>query len=228
MFFSFVGAIVYFSQYFQLVQGHSPIMAGLDVSAIGVAFALASPLSGRMVGRVGSLAPMLAGLILAGEATLGLLRLGPQTPITAIWWNFALLGAGIGTCLTPMTQTALSAVDASRAGMASAVHNALRQVGQVFGVAVLGLLVYAHLPAGSAGGRLDATHGALFVDGLHTALWVSGLALLAAAPLVALLFSRQASRRTQADEPPPTASTRPLAPLAFGRRAATQAGDAQS
>ena len=181
VFFSFVGAIVYFSQYFQLVQGHSPIMAGLDVSAIGVAFALVSPLSGLMVGRVGPLAPMLAGLILAGGATLGLLRLGPETPITAIWWNFALLGAGIGTCLTPMTQTALSAIDASRAGMASAVHNALRQVGQVFGVAVLGLLVYAHLPAGSAGGRLDATHGALFVDGLHIALLVSGLALLAAA-----------------------------------------------
>ena len=124
-----------------------------DVSAIGVAFALVSPLSGLMVGRVGPLAPMLAGLILAGGATLGLLRQVGPTPITAIWWNFALLGAGIGTCLTPMTQTALSAIDASRAGMASAVHNALRQVGQVFGVAVLGLLVYAHLPAGSAGGR---------------------------------------------------------------------------
>jgi MFS transporter, DHA2 family, methylenomycin A resistance protein len=202
VFFSFVGAIVYFSEYFQLVQGHSPIAAGLDVSAIGVAFAVASPLSGRVVGRVGPLAPMLAGLILAGGATLGLLRLGPHTPITEVWWNFALLGTGIGTCLTPMTQTALSAVDASHAGMASAVHNSLRQVGQVFGVAVLGLLVYAHLPSGgTAGGRLDPTHGAAFVDGLHTALWVSGLALLAAAALVALLFSRQRSEVTQAQTP---------------------------
>jgi DHA2 family methylenomycin A resistance protein-like MFS transporter len=198
VFFAFVGAIVYFSQYFQLVQGRSPIAAGLDVSAIGVAFAIASPLSGRAVGRVGPLAPMLAGLILAGGATLGLLRLGPHTPIGSIWWNFALLGAGIGTCLTPMTQTALSAVDASHAGMASAVHNSLRQVGQVFGIAVLGLLVYAHLPSGSAAGRLDPTHGALFVDGLHTALWVSGLALLGAAALVALLFSRQRSKGTEA------------------------------
>jgi DHA2 family methylenomycin A resistance protein-like MFS transporter len=197
VFFSFVGAIVYFSAFFQQVQGHSPISAGVDVSAIGVAFAFASPLSGRLVGRVGPLMPMLAGLIIAGGATLGLLRLGAHTPISAIWWNFALLGAGIGMCLTPMTQTALSAVDASRAGMASAVHNALRQVGQVFGVAVLGLLVYAHLPAGSAGDRLDPTDGALFVQGLHSALWVSGLALFAAAALVALLFSRQTSETTR-------------------------------
>jgi DHA2 family methylenomycin A resistance protein-like MFS transporter len=216
VFFAFVGAIVYFSQYFQLVQGHSPIAAGLDVSAIGVAFAIASPLSGRAVGRVGG-------------ATLGLLRLGAHTPIGSIWWNFALLGAGIGTCLTPMTQTALAAVDASHAGMASAVHNSLRQVGQVFGVAVLGLLVYAHLPSGgSAGGRLDPTHGALFVDGLHTALWVSGLALLGAAVLVALLFSFQRSKGTEAPKTQTRASKRPAAPPPASRRPANPVGDARS
>jgi len=209
VFFAFVGAIVYFSAYFQQVQGHSPITAGLDVSAIGVAFALASPLSGRLVGRVGALVPMLAGLILSGGATLGLLRLGPTTGIGDIWWNFALLGNGIGTCLTPMTQTALSAVDADRAGMASAVHNALRQIGQVFGVAILGLLVYAHLPTGNAGTRLDPAHSALFVDGLHNALWVSGLALLGAAALVALLFTAQARRQGSG-----RAMTNPPAPVA--------------
>jgi DHA2 family methylenomycin A resistance protein-like MFS transporter len=229
VFFAFVGAIVFFSQYFQLVQGHSPIAAGLDVSAIGVAFAVASPLSGRAVGRIGPLAPMLAGLILAGGATLGLLRLGARTPISAIWWNFALLGAGIGTCLTPMTQTALSAVDSSRAGMASAVHNSLRQVGQVFGVAVLGLLVYAHLPSGgSAGGRLDPTRGAQFVDGLHSALWVSGVALLGAAVLVALLFSDHRSNGPEAPRTQTSASARPAAPPPVDRRPATPMDAARS
>ena len=213
VFFAFVGSIVYFSQYFQLVQGRSPIAAGLDVSAIGVAFALASPVSGRAVGRVGPLVPMLGGLVLAGGATLALLHLGPHTPIGSIWWNFALLGAGIGTCLTPMTQTALSAVDTAHAGMASAVHNSLRQIGQVFGVAVLGLLVYAHLPSGgSAGGRLDPTQGALFVDGLHTALWVSGLALLGAAAVVAAVFSFQRTKGTEATTTQTRASKRPTAP----------------
>jgi DHA2 family methylenomycin A resistance protein-like MFS transporter len=196
VFFSFVGAVVYFSAYLQQVQGHSPVVAGLDVSAIGIAFALAAPLSGRLVGRVGPRLPMLAGLATSGVATLGLLRLGPDTGIGSIWWNFALVGAGVGLCLTPMTAIAVAAVDASRAGMASAVHNAMRQLGQVLGVAVLGALVYAHLPPGSvAGRRLDPRQGLLFVDGLHHALWVSGLALLAAALLAALLLPRRAPDR---------------------------------
>lgn len=192
VFFAFIGAIVYFSAYFQQVQGHSPITAGLDVSPIGVAFAVAAPLSGRLAGRFGARRPMIAGLVVAGVATLGLLRLDASTGIGAIWWNFALAGFGIGLCMTPMTATAMSAVDAARAGMASAVHNALRQLGQVLGVAVLGALVYAGLPGGPGGARLPAPLRPAFVAGLHHAIWVSGLALLGAAALAAVLFARAA------------------------------------
>ncbi|MGH3523249.1 MAG: MFS transporter, partial [Mycobacterium sp.] len=195
VFFAFVGAIVYFSAYFQQVQGRSPVAAGLDVATIGVAYAVAATASGRVVGRIGERAPLIIGLTISGAATLLLLRLAPGTGIGAIWWNFALLGAGIGLCGTPMSTLAMSAVDAERAGMASAVLNALRQVGQVFGVAVLGALVFAHLPTGGAGiGRLDTAHAVLFVGGLHHALWVSGLSLVAAAAVAAALLIRPASR----------------------------------
>jgi len=52
---------------------------------------------------------------------------------------------------------------------------------------VLGALVYA----GSAPvGRLGPAAARTYVDGLHDALWVSGLALLAAAALVAVLVPR--------------------------------------
>jgi MFS transporter, DHA2 family, methylenomycin A resistance protein len=138
---------------------------------------------------------MVTGLTVAGGATLGLLRLGLDTGIGAIWWNFALLGAGSGLSLTPMTAVAMSTVDASRAGMVSAVHNSLRQVGQVFGVAVLGALVYAQLPGENAGPPLDAAQGALFLTGLHHAIWTAGLALLGAAALAATLFSIRTARR---------------------------------
>jgi DHA2 family methylenomycin A resistance protein-like MFS transporter len=82
VFFAFVGEIVYFSVYFQQVQGRSPIAAGLDVAAIGVAYALAAAASGHLVGRIGERAPLVAGLIISGAATLGLLRLG-RTPASA-------------------------------------------------------------------------------------------------------------------------------------------------
>jgi DHA2 family methylenomycin A resistance protein-like MFS transporter len=197
VFFAFVGAIVYFSAYFQQVQGRTPIEAGLDVGPIGIAFALGATISGRLVGRVGPRFPMIAGLSVAGGATLALLRLAPGTAIGAIWWDFALLGLGIGLCLTPMTAIAVSAVEPSRAGMASAIHNALRQLGQVLGVAVLGALVYAHLPSRpDTGRRLPRLEGLSFVDGLHHAIWVSGIALFVAALLAAIVFSsrRIASR----------------------------------
>jgi MFS transporter, DHA2 family, methylenomycin A resistance protein len=210
VFFAFVGEIVYFSAYFQQARGQSALAAGLDVSAIGVAFAIAAPASGRLVGRIGPRLPMTAGLALAGVATLGLLRLRLDTGIGAIWWDFALLGAGIGLSLTPMTAVAMSAVDSSRAGMVSAVHNALRQVGQVFGVAVLGALVYARLPRGSAGAPLNRASGQLFIGGLHQALWVSGLALFAAALLAAVLSRQPATPgdRTVNREPAPTGGHR--------------------
>jgi MFS transporter, DHA2 family, methylenomycin A resistance protein len=190
VFFSFVGAIVYFSAYFQQVQGHSPVRAGLDVSPIGVALALVAPVSGRLIGRAGERWPLLAGLVVTGGATLGLLRLGPGTGIGEIWWDFALLGAGIGLCGTATTSVAMGAVGPAHAGMASAIVNGLRQVGQVFGVAILGALVYANL--GGAPVRLDPSQGRPFVDGLHHALWLSGLALLAAAAVAAMLVRRRA------------------------------------
>jgi DHA2 family methylenomycin A resistance protein-like MFS transporter len=195
VFFAFVGAIVYFSAYFQQVQHHDAITAGLDVSAIGVAFALAASQSGRLVARLGPRLPMLTGLAVAGAATLGLLRLGLHTSIGAIWWNFAILGTGIGMSLTPMTAVAMSAVNAAQAGMVSAVHNALRQVGQVFGVAVLGALVYARLPASaSAGPPLRQRQAELFLDGLHNAIWLAGLALLATAGIGAAVLTCRSPR----------------------------------
>ena len=175
VFFAFVGAIVFLSAYFQQVRGDAPVAAGLQVAILGVAFAVAAPLSGRLTGRVGARWPMAVGLLAAGAAMLGLLRLGAHTGAGATWRDFAVAGAGVGLCLTPMTQVAVSAVPASRAGMASSVHNALRQFGQVLGVAVLGAIVYAH---GAPG----------FVAGLHAAMWVSGTALFAAAILALALL----------------------------------------
>jgi MFS transporter, DHA2 family, methylenomycin A resistance protein len=172
VFFAFIGALVFLSEYFQQVKGDSPVSAGLRVAVLGVAFAVAAPLSGRLVGRIGPRWPMLGGLLAAGVAMLGLVRLGTSTGFGSVWWDFALAGAGVGLCLTPMTQVAVSAVEPARAGMASAVHNALRQFGQVLGVAVLGAII------GARG----------LVAGLDTAMLVSGIALLAAALFTGILL----------------------------------------
>jgi DHA2 family methylenomycin A resistance protein-like MFS transporter len=189
VFFAFIGGIVYLSAYFQQVQGRSPLGAGLAVLPIGLGFFVGAPLSGRLVGRFGPRFPMVFGLALCGAAMVALVRLRAGSSIGAVWWDLAAVGLGGGLSLTPMTAVAMAAVRAERAGMASAIHNSMRQVGQALGVAVLGSLVYAGVAGGSAGGgRLHGASAAAFVDGLHRAVLVSGACLLIAAVLAVVLI----------------------------------------
>jgi DHA2 family methylenomycin A resistance protein-like MFS transporter len=189
VFFAFIGAIVYFAAYFQQVQGFSAAESGLLVFPMGIGVALTTPVAGRLAGRFGPRWPMIAGLVICGGAMLGLLRLGTASDGAAEWWDFALIGVGAGLALPPMTATVVAAVRPERAGMASAVHNAMRQLGQVLGVAVLGTLVFAGVGSEAGARRLDPAHAEAFVSGLHDAMWVSGLALLAAAALTAVLVT---------------------------------------
>src|SRR6185437_6618109 len=152
--------------------------------------------------------------VIAGAAMLALQRLQPGTPLSAIWWNFALLGGGIGLCGTPMTTMAMSAAGADRAGMASAVLNASRQLGQVFGVAVLGALVYAGLPASAAAGPLDAAQRQLFTAGLHHALLAAGVALLGTAALAGGRRAAGLRRRAGREPSAPPARRRGWSPAA--------------
>jgi hypothetical protein len=142
---------------------------------------------------------------LTGEAeSAGRFAEPGDTPIGSIWWNFALLGGAIGLCGTPISAIAMSAVDQRRAGMASGVVNAARQLGQAFGIAVLGALVYARLPAASSTGPIGPAQAPLFVAGLHDALLVSGISLLAAGAAVAALTRRPRSPGGTAVRPPAT------------------------
>jgi DHA2 family methylenomycin A resistance protein-like MFS transporter len=189
VFFAFIGGIVYLSAYFQQVQGRSALGAGLAVLPIGAGFFVGAPLSGRLVGRLGPRLPMVAGLVLCGTATIGLIRLSADSSIGALWWDLLAIGLGGGLSLTPMTATAMAAVGPERAGMASAIHNSMRQIGQALGVAVLGSLVYAGVAGGQAGGeRLRGDSAAAFVEGLHRAVAVSGGCLLLAAALAVALI----------------------------------------
>jgi DHA2 family methylenomycin A resistance protein-like MFS transporter len=181
LFAALLGLAVYFSVYFQQVQGRSALETGLCLVPQGLLTALCAPLAGRIAARTGPRLPILIGLGMACAATLALLRLEADSPIGDIWWALALFGAGAGVALPPMTITALAAAPAEQAGMASAIHNASRQLGQTFGVAVLGTIILASAGAAAGHGRLTGVLAADWVDGLHLALLAcaGGLALTA-------------------------------------------------
>jgi len=212
IFFAFIGLTVYLSGFFQQVEAQSMALAALHMLPIGAGFALAAPCSGMIVARLGPRLPMAAGLALCGIATLSLVRLTPGAAYAPTAIAFVVVGAGAGLSMTPMTTSAVAAAAQGRAGMASGMLNLARTLGVALGVAVLGGLVFAGVPAHLAGGKLLAgAAGQAYVAGLHRAVLVCGCTLLAAA----MLAERFLPRRTPAP-----------APVAHEAAAAAAAGEA--
>ncbi len=139
--FGFFGIVFFLSLFFQEIQGYSPAQAGLLSLPMTLAVVVSAMLSGRVVSRVGARLPITFGLLLTGFGLLSLTTVQATTPYSQIWFLLVPIGFGNGMVMSPMTTAIMSTVPPSRAGMASATSNTMRQVGSVFGIAVLGSIV---------------------------------------------------------------------------------------
>jgi MFS transporter, DHA2 family, methylenomycin A resistance protein len=171
-----------FALYFQQVAGYSPLEGGLGFIPLCAAFAVTGPLIGRGIQRTGHWPPMAAGLGLLVLGALLLLRLGVHSGYGAVWPAFLIIGVGYGITSTPMAAAVLGAVPPGRAGMASSTMNTARQIGGVFGIAILGSLLP---PASSAG-----DYAARFMSGMHDGLIVAAGCALIGAGLAANQIAR--------------------------------------
>ena len=139
--FGFFGMIFFLGLFLQNVQGYSAVEAGVRMLASTLAVMVSAVVSGRIVGRIGARVPVTVGMTLMGFCILGFTQVQTHTPYSSYWWLLTILGIGTGLVMSPITTAAMSTVPAARAGMASATLNTLRQVGGVFGIAVLGAIV---------------------------------------------------------------------------------------
>jgi EmrB/QacA subfamily drug resistance transporter len=139
--FAFFGVIFFLSLFMQEVQGYSPTQAGALQLPATLGIMVAAILSGRIVGRIGARLPITIGLLMTGTALLCLTSVQQTTGYASFWYWLLLMGIGNGLIMSPMTTAIMGTVPAPRAGMASATSNTMRQVGSVFGIAVLGNLV---------------------------------------------------------------------------------------
>jgi hypothetical protein len=64
-----------------------------------------------------------------------------HTGYLSFWHWLLVIGVGSGLTMSPMRTAIMGTVPPARVGMASATSNTMRQVGSVFGIAVLGNLV---------------------------------------------------------------------------------------
>ena len=162
--FGFYGQLFLMSLFFQNIQHFSALRAGLAILPQTLVMSGVNFASGRLTARYGARPPLVWGLTIGG---IGLLGLGQLTATSALAVAvLPMLAVGVGSALTmpAMTATAIEHTPKERAGIGAAVLNAARQVGGVFGIALLGAFVAGtHFMAGFPWGMRLA--GALFLGG---------------------------------------------------------------
>jgi EmrB/QacA subfamily drug resistance transporter len=188
MFFGMFGSIFLLAQFFQTVQGYSPLQAGLRILPWTAMPIFVAPIAGALSDRIGGRPLMVTGLGLqaAGLAWIAAVST-PTVAYSALVVPFILSGVGMALYFAPVANVVLSSVRPEEEGQASGANNAIRELGGVFGVAVLAS-VFAHY--GGYG------TGQTFVDGLIPALYV-GAGFVAAGALAALGISRKVRRQEQ-------------------------------
>src|SRR4029078_10133357 len=100
-----------------------------------------APCAGRLSDRIGPRWLMGAGMTLLTVSLLLFGRLDEGSTFWSILPRLAVGGLGMGLTMAPTTAAAMGSVPVDKAGVGSAVINAMRQVGGSLGIAVMGTLV---------------------------------------------------------------------------------------
>jgi len=170
----YYGMLFISTLYFQEERGYGALETGMMLLPSVCMALVAAPLSGRLTARYGPYRPMAAALLLGAFGFLGWLVAGPATAYPLLL--FALVATGLATPMTVPAATAaiIESAPAEAVGVATAVFNVARQVGNAVGVAMFGALA--------------ATTGV--ISGVHTSALIACGAFLSGA-LLALFAGRR-------------------------------------
>ena len=183
MSFGMFGSVFLLAQFFQVVQGYGPLEAGLRTLPWTIMPIFVAPLAGVLSSRTGARPLVALGMGLQAAA-LGWISLviSPTVDYVRIVPALVMAGVGMGLFFAPIPNVVLSAVRPEEEGKASGANNAIRELGGVFGVAVLASVF-------SARGSYET--GQAFVDGMIPALQL-GAVVVALGAAVALALGGRA------------------------------------
>jgi EmrB/QacA subfamily drug resistance transporter len=151
--------------YLQEVRHLSPFQAGLYTLPLAAMTLIFAPLSGRITGSRGARLPLMSAGCALTLSPLLLTSLDPNTPIALLFTSYTIYGIGFGLVNPPITNTAVSGMPPSQAGVAAAIASTSRQVGATLGVAVIGAVAGAGVSAGGS-------FGAQFAAATHAGWWI--------------------------------------------------------
>lgn len=135
---SLFGTLFFMAQFFQANRGLSPLAAGASMLPWTATLFLVAPVAGSMVARVGERTLVVAGL---ATQTAGMVWLAALVRADAAYpqWVLPLMlaGAGISMAMPAVQSAVLAEVAPADIGKAAGLFNTLRQLGGVFGVALV-------------------------------------------------------------------------------------------
>lgn len=189
--FASLGGFLFLSTlYLQNVRGLDALHAGLWMLPMAVPMFLCAPLAGRLVASRGPRLPLVvAGVAMTASAVL-FAAFEAETSDTTLFLGYVVFGIGFGFVNAPITNTAVSGMPRSQAGVAAAVASTSRQLGQTLGVAVIGAVL--------ASGITGSAYRTTFVTAARPGWWIlagCGLAVLTLGALTNGRWARTTAER---------------------------------
>jgi EmrB/QacA subfamily drug resistance transporter len=185
MSFGMFGSVFLLAQFFQTVQGYSPLGSGLRILPWTAMPMIVAPIAGALSDRIPPSRIIGTGLALQAIGLGWIAAVStPTIAYSSLVLPFALSGIGMGMFFAPIAKVILGSVRGEEEGQASGANNAIRELGGVFGVAVLAS-VFAH-QGGYSSGRA-------FVDGMTPAVWI-GAAVVMLGALAAFAITHRVRR----------------------------------
>lgn len=182
---SLFSCVFFYSQFLQVALGDGPLEAGLHLLPWTGMFLIVAPLAGSLADRIGERPLMVGGLLLqaVGAGWLALIA-EPDVAYGSVIAPFVVSGVGVALAIPSAQNAVFGALPPEEMGKASGANSMLRELGGVFGIAIV-VAVFA--AAGGYGAPTD------FTDGFGPAIGLSAVLALAGAG-VALTMPGRASR----------------------------------
>ncbi len=191
----FIGSTLFLTFYFQVVEGYSPVRAGIASLPLSAAIALSATVASKAMQRVAPRWLAVGGALVSAAGLLWTAQLDVGGSfLSAILPGQIILGLGLGFVFVPLSLTALHEVAPADSGVTSALLNATNQIGGSLGTALLNTIATSATAAAVSSAVLagqggEAAGPAALVTGYqHAFTWAA--ALLAVAAVVAGLLVR--------------------------------------
>ncbi|MFT4049538.1 MAG: MFS transporter [Solirubrobacterales bacterium] len=135
---AFGGALVLLAVLLQTALGYSPLVAGAATLPVTIVMLLFSARAGALAQRIGPRLPLTVGSLVIAAALVSMRRVTPDSSyLTGVLPAILLFSVGLVAVVAPVTATTLASAPVERAGVASAVSNAVSRTGQLFAIALL-------------------------------------------------------------------------------------------